>query len=413
MSPQAAHACVKQHRLSVYLCAPLLHLAFRVLQFLSLQLSMSKVTSESRPPPGPSFADGPIDLMKFRCRCDKNHGKHEGKVFLKNRQVVFVSNDESFSFQIPIEWIQGLQKAATPVLLQLTLHPVSIRGKQCPHDNVIFDFTERGNADKKLVFSLGHAVPVASAVGAVGGAGGGGGGRGGAGGAGVGAAGGGGVGGNGEKDRDKFTALLKKEIESFSGARSHEEVTPQERMLRDPVLRQTYEALVIPGIMNEQEFWRHRHEAKLQEDMNLQKRGVPSAKTDIKELTSDQQFIRYNVTKSDQEQYFQQHPTLRAKYEADVGGGKMTALQFWTAFYEFSVTASKQHEDIKRSEHYNKFDNFEVRDNAEAKRRFEEACSQNADTSVAITTDALDIYHGIYENRCFFESCSLPLIWIV
>ena len=78
----------------------------------------------------------------------------------------------------------------------------------------------------------------------------------------------------------------------------------------------------------------------------------------------------------------------------------MTRQQFWTAFLEFSVTASKQHEEIKRSEHYNKFDNFERKDNEEAKRRFEEACTKNADTSVAISSDALDIYHGIYENRC-------------
>ena len=312
--------------------------------------------------------------LKFRCRCDKHHGKHEGKVFLKNRQVNFVSNDESFTFHIPYEWIQGLAKAATPVLLQLSLHPGKHR-----QDSVIFDFTERANGEKKIVFSLGLKAPVA---------------------------GGGSVGGNdfseagGEKDRDKFTALLKKEIETLISARSHEEATPQERMLRDPVLRQTYDALVLSGIMNEQEFWRHRHEAKLQEDTNLQKRGVPSAKTDIKELTSDQQFIRYSVTKSDEEQYFQQHPTLRQKYDDEVGGGRITRQQFWTAFLEFSVTASKQHSEIVRSKDYNIFDNFEVKDNAEAKRRFEEACSKNADTSVAITGDALDIYHGIYENRC-------------
>jgi hypothetical protein len=340
--------------------------------------------------------------MKFRCRCDKNHGKHEGKVFLKNRQVVFVSNDESFSFQIPIECIQGLQKAATPVLLQLTLYPVNDRSQLCPYDNVIFAFTELGNPEERLVFSLGHSMPVAaSAVCGVAGAGGD---------EEVGIVSGAaagrrrkGGGDNGEKDRDKFTALLKEEIESLASTRSHEEVTPQQRMLRDPVLRQTYELLVIPGIMNEQEFWRHRHEAKLQEVTNLQKRGVPSAKTDIKELTSDQQFIRYNVSKSDQEQYYQQYPTLRAKYEANVGAGKMTALEFWTAFCEFkkcekfSVTDSR--EDSLHQDHI--FYRFEDGDNAEAKRRFEEACAQNADASVAITTDASDIYHGIYENRCF------------
>jgi hypothetical protein len=332
-------------------------------------------------------------------------------VFLKNRQVVFVSNEESFSFQIPIECIQGLQKAATPpVLLQLTMYPVNDRSQLCPHDNVIFAFSELGNPEERLIFSLGHSVPVAaSAVCGVAGAGGD---------REVGIISGAaagrrrkGGGDNGEKDRDKFTALLKEEIESFAGTRSHEEVTPQQRMLRDPVLRQTYELLVIPGIMNEQEFWRHRHEAKLQEDTNSQKRGVPSAKTDIKELTSDQQFIRYNVSKSDQEQYYQQYPTLRAKYEANVGAGKMTALEFWTAFCEFkkcekidvtdSREDSKHHEDIKTSKHYHIFTGFEKGDNAEAKRRFEEACAQNADASVAITTDASDIYHGIYENRCF------------
>jgi hypothetical protein len=320
--------------------------------------------------------------IKFRCRCDKHHGKHEGKIFLKNRQVIFASNDGTFTFHIPIEWIQGLKKAAAPVLLQLSLYPGKHRSPKGPQDSVIFDFTDRPNAEHRLAFSISHNAPDAASYGGAsevpkttG----------------------------GEKDRDKFTAMLKREIEPLIGTQSHDEPNPQERMLRDPVLRETYESLVMSGIMSEQEFWRHRHEAKLQEDTNLQKRGVPSAKTDIKELTSDQQFIRYSVTKSDEEQYFQQHPTLRQLYDVEVGGGRMTRQQFWTAFLEFSVTASKQHEDIKRSEHYNKFDNFEVRDNAEAKKRFEDACSKNADTSVTVTADALDIYHGIYENRFFHE----------
>jgi hypothetical protein len=76
----------------------------------------------------------------------------------------------------------------------------------------------------------------------------------------------------------------------------------------------------------------------------------------------------------------------------------MSKQQFWTAFLEFSVI--RQHPNLKTSTHYNKFDKFEIKDSAEAKRRFEEACSKNADSSVAITHDALDIYHGIYENRC-------------
>jgi hypothetical protein len=333
---------------------------------------MSKATGDLRDAPGTSVADVSAEFVKFRCRCDKHHGKREGKIFLRNRQVTFISNDDSFTFHIHIEWIQGLQKAATPVLLQLSLQP----GKYS-QNSVIFDFTERSSAEKRTVISFSRTAPVSvssvvrsdfSQAG-------------------------------GEKDRDKFTALLKKELEVLLGARLHEEATPHERMLRDPVLRQTYEALVVSGVMSEQEFWTHRHEAKLQEDTKLQKRGVPSAKTDIKELTSDQQFIRYSVTKSDEEQYFQQHPTLRQQYDADVGGGRMTRQQFWTAFLEFSVTFSKQHADITRSEHYSKFHSFEIRDNAEAKRRFEEACSMNADTSVAIATDALDIYHGIYENR--------------
>jgi hypothetical protein len=334
---------------------------------------MSKATGDlRREAAGTSAADVPPEFVKFRCRCDKHHGKREGKIFLRNRQVTFISNDDSFTFHIQIEWIQGLQKAATPVLLQLSLQP----GKYS-QNSVIFDFTERMNSEKRTLISFGRTAPVsASSVGE----------------SDFSQAG-------GEKDRDKFTALLKKELEIIYGARQNGEATPQERMLRDPVLRQTYEALVVSGVMTEQEFWTHRHEAKLQEDTNLQKRGVPSAKTDIKELTSDQQFIRYSVTKSDEEQYFQQHPTLRPQYDADVGGGKMTRQQFWTAFLEFSVTSSNQHDAIKRSEHYNKFDGFEKRDNAEAKRRFEEACSMNADTSVAIATDALDIYHGIYENR--------------
>jgi hypothetical protein len=168
-------------------------------------------------------------------------------------------------------------------------------------------------------------------------------------------------------------------------------------MLRDKVLRETYEAVVISGIMEDEAFWRHRHEAKLQEDINLQRRGVPSAKTDIKELTSDQQFIRYSVSRADEEQYFQQHPTLRNLYDTEVGSGRMTRQQFWTAFLEFSVI--KQHTNISLSPEYNLFDQFEGKDSAEAKRRFEEACSRNADTSVAITPDAFDIFHGIYENR--------------
>jgi hypothetical protein len=324
-------------------------------------------------------ADAPADSLKFRCRSDKHHGKVEGKVYLRNRQVVFTSNDELYSFKINFEWIQGLKKAAVPILLQLTLYPGKYCSPKGPQDSVIFDFTERANPENRLAFSLGNAA--ATSMGAIGGS-------------------------DlpkatvGERDRDKILGMLKKEIEPLLFKQANEEPTPQERMLRDPVLKETYEALVISGIMGEQEFWRHRHEAKLQEDTNLQKRGVPSAKTDIKELTSDQQFIRYSVTKSDEEQYFQQHPTLRHTYDTEVGGGRMTRQQFWTAFLEFSVTASKQHEEIKRSEHYNKFDNFERKDNEEAKRRFEEACTKNADTSVAISSDALDIYHGIYENRC-------------
>ena len=313
--------------------------------------------------------------IKFRCRSDKHHGKHEGKIFLKNRQVVFVSNDGASTFQIPIEAIQGLKKAATPVLLQLSLYPGKHRS---PQDSVIFDFTDRPSAENRLAFSISHTAPDTAISG---------------GGSDVSKTTG------GDKDRDMFTAILKRELEPLLGMQTHDEPTPQERMLRDPVLRETYDSLVMSGIMSEQEFWRHRHEAKLQEDTNLQKRGVPSAKTDIKELTSDQQFIRYSVTKSDEEQYFQQHPTLRQLYDTEVGGGRMTRQQFWTAFLEFSVTASKQHEEIKRSEHYNKFDNFEGKDNTEAKRRFEDACSKNADASVTITSDALDIYHGVYENR--------------
>jgi hypothetical protein len=324
-------------------------------------------------------ADLPADSMKFRCRSDKHHGKVEGKVYLRNRQVVFTSNDELYSFKINFEWIQGLKKAAAPILLQLTLYPGKYCGPKGPQDSVIFDFTERANPENRLAFSLGN--PAAASMNASGGS-------------------------DvpkatiGEKDRDKVLSMLKKEIEPLLFKQANEEPTPQERMLRDPVLKETYEALVISGIMGEQEFWRHRHEAKLQEDTNLQKRGVPSAKTDIKELTSDQQFIRYSVTKSDEEQYFQQHPTLRQTYDAEVGTGRITRQQFWTAFLEFSVTASKQHEDIKRSNYYNLFDNFEEKDKEEAKRRFEEACTKNADTSVAISSDALDIYHGIYENRC-------------
>lgn len=312
--------------------------------------------------------------IKFRCRSDKHHGKHEGKIFLKQRQVVFVSNNGAFTFSIHIEWIQGLKKAASPVLIQLMLYPGKYR-----MDSVIFDFTDRPNAENRLAFSLIRAAPGSMVS----------------------------VGGRdvptmsgGEKDRDMFTALLKREIEPLIAAHTLDEPTLQERMLRDPVLRETYDSLVMSGIMNEHEFWRHRNEAKLQEDTILQKRGVPSAKTDIKELTSDQQFIRYSVTKSDEEQYFQQHPTLRQLYDTEVNGGRITRQQFWTAFLEFSVTASKQHDDIKRSDHYNKFDKFEGKDNDESKRRFEDACSKNADTSVAITNDALDLYHGVYENRC-------------
>jgi hypothetical protein len=325
-------------------------------------------------------ADVPADSMKFRCRSDKNHGKVEGKVYLRNRHVVFTSNDELFSFKINFEWIQGLKKAAAPILLQLTLHPGKYCGPKGPQDSVIFDFTERANPENRLAFSLGN--PAAASMSASGGS-------------------------DfpkatvGEKDRDKLLGMLKKEIEPLLFKQANEEPTPQERMLRDPVLKETYEALVISGIMGEQEFWRHRHQAKLQEDTNLQKRGVPSAKTDIKELTSDQQFIRYSVTKADEEQYFQQHPTLRQIYDKEVGTGGMTRQQFWTAFLEFSVTSSKQHDNLKFNDatKYNKFDNFEEKDKEEAKRRFKEACTENADT-FAVSSDALDIYHGIYENRC-------------
>jgi len=267
------------------------------------------------------------------------------------------------------------------------LHPGKYRSPQgTAEDSVIFDFTERDNARNKLTISLGHTAPSSASA-------------------------------NvpphrpplapsgvsdfskvtsGEKDRDKFIEALTKEIEPLIEKQSIRETTPQERMLRDKVLRETYEAVVVTGVMSEDEFWHHRHEAKLQEDINLQKRGVPSAKTDIKELTSDQQHIRYSVTKADEEQYFQQHPLLRQKYDAEVPA-LMSKQQFWTAFLEFSVI--RQHANLKLSQHYNKFDQFEKKDSTEANRRFEEACSKNADTSVAITHDALDIYHGIYENR--------------
>jgi hypothetical protein len=98
---------------------------------------------------------------------------------------------------------------------------------------------------------------------------------------------------------------------------------------------------------------------------------------------------------------FQQHPTLRQIYDKEVGTGGMTRQQFWTAFLEFSVTSSKQHDNLKFNDatKYNKFDNFEEKDKEEAKRRFKEACTENADT-FAVSSDALDIYHGIYENRC-------------
>jgi hypothetical protein len=320
--------------------------------------------------------------IKFRCRSDKHHGKHEGKVFLKQRQVVFVSNNGAVTFSIHIEWIQGLKKAAAPVLIQLMLYPGKYR-----MDSVIFDFTDRPNAENRLAFSLSRAAPGSMVS----------------------------VGGSdvpkmngGEKDRDMFTALLKREIEPLIAAHSLDEPTLQERMLRDPVLRETYDSLVMSGIMNEHEFWRHRNEAKLQEDTILQKRGVPSAKTDIKELTSDQQFIRYSVTKSDEEQYFQQHPMFKQLYDTEVSGGRLTRQEFWTGFLEFSVSkASKQHDEILRSEHYYKFVNLYKKDDVEFKRRFEDACSKNADASVAITDDALDLYHGVYENRCSNLPCQL------
>jgi hypothetical protein len=353
-----------------------------------------------------SSAGQPCDTIKFRCRCDKKHGKHEGKIYLKNRHVVFASNDESFTFRIPFELISGLKRSAAPVLLKITLHPGKYRSPQgSTEDSVIFDFTELDNARNKLTISLGRSAPGSASSG------------------------GGAVdtlsvmqaprpasalappprsllvppgvsdfskGTSGEKDRDKLIEALSREIEPLIEKQSNREPTPQERMLRDKILRETYEAVVITGIMSEEEFWQHRHEAKLQEDINLQRRGVPSAKTDIKELTSDQQHIRYSVTKADEEQYFQQHPLLRQKYDAEVPA-VMSKQQFWTAFLEFSVI--RQHPNLKTSTHYNKFDKFEIKDSAEAKRRFEEACSKNADSSVAITHDALDIYHGIYENR--------------
>jgi len=219
--------------------------------------------------------------------------------------------------------------------------------------------------------------------------------------------------GESEKDRDRFMEALRKEIEPLIAQQSHHETTPRQRMLRDKVLRDTYEAVVVTGVLSDDEFWRQRYGAKLQEDTHSQKRGVPSAKTDIKELTSDQHHIRFSVSKADEEQYFQQHPLLRQKYDAEVPS-VMSKQQFWTAFLEFSIidqqhadlkarqrthANSRPHTNMKLSEHYHSFQSFAEQDNDEAYRRFEEACSRNADTSLTITHDALDIYHGIYENR--------------
>ena len=198
---------------------------------------------------------------------------------------------------------------------------------------------------------------------------------------------------------------LRKEMEPLIEQQSHHDTTPRQRMLRDKVLRDTYEAVVVTGVLSDDEFWQRRHGAKLQEDMLLQKRGVPSAKTDIKELTSDQHYIRFSVSKADEEQYFQQHPLLRQKYDAEVPS-VVSKQEFWTAFLESSIIHqqrtdlnSRQHINIKLSKHYPSFLLFAEKENVEADRRFYEACAENADTSVTITHDALDIHHGIYENR--------------
>ena len=101
-----------------------------------------------------SSAGQPGDTIKFRCRCDKKHGKHEGKIYLKNRHVVFASNDESFTFRIPFELISGLKRSAAPVLLKITLHPGKYRSPQgSTEDSVIFDFTELDNARNKVTIS--------------------------------------------------------------------------------------------------------------------------------------------------------------------------------------------------------------------------------------------------------------------
>jgi hypothetical protein len=71
----------------------------------------------------------------------------------------------------------------------------------------------------------------------------------------------------------------------------------------------------------------------------------------------------------------------------------MCKQQFSIAFLEFLVFR-------QQSPHHNKFVQFEKKDSADAKRRFEEPCSKYASTSVAITHDALDMYHSFYENRC-------------
>ena len=52
---------------------------------------------------------------------------------------------------------------------------------------------------------------------------------------------------SGEKDRDKLIEALSREIEPLIEKQSNREPTPQERMLRDKILRETYEAVVITG----------------------------------------------------------------------------------------------------------------------------------------------------------------------